>query len=185
MITPLADIWQAFTNDTIGAIVLGLIGALTMFVLSAQAIIGYRGAFGRKPPFDDELARHNATIEQIKKNLANLAPNEKLEALINRLGSFATLTQLAEVKLDSEQSVKDVRAYSHAEAHNTRNDLGARIMELESAQISRWERLAAIEADVKTLNRTVGGFDGKLDRLIERTGELRGAANNQAHQHNT
>lgn len=62
--------------------------------------------------------------------------------------------------------------YEHGRIH----DFAKFLETLRAQSEDRLGRLAAVEADVKTLSRTVTNFDGKLDKLIDAAGELRGRA---------
>lgn len=133
------------------------IGALLAIgVLVLTFVHRWKEVFGRKPPIDEEMQQHNKTIEKIKEELAELAPNEKLEALIEKLGSFATLTQLAEVRLNSEQNAKDTRAYAHDAVHTLRNEINARMIAADEAR---------------------EGMHDRIGVLIEATSEIRGGLN--------
>jgi len=177
----LADMYDRLTSNTIGLAVVGLILLLSVYVLAIKAVTGTRSAFGRRPPIDEDLAKHNATIEAIKKDLARLAPNEKLEELINRLGTFATLTQLAEVKLEFGRQVQDVRAFSHQEIHGIRGVLN----EYNADAKLRNERLATVEAFSKSHHLELSGvrtlvedvrkdIHDRINTMADRLGELAG-----------
>lgn len=165
----LADIWDKTSPSGLGSGVMVIIIVLTIMALVLTVIVlgstVWTRFIARKPPFDDELAKHNATIEKIKTDLAKLPPSEKFEALVEKLGGFATLNQLAEVKVETDRAVKDVRAYAHEGVHGVRNEFGARISELELDRIERGERMASVEAELKSQGRQLGDIKHEVAQV--------------------
>lgn len=166
----LADVWDALTRNELALGVLLIIGGLTAYILVITAIGKTREFFGRKPPFDQDLAAHAKSVEQIKQELAGLPTNEKLNELVAKLGNFATLTQLAEIKVGCGEDLSRLERYAHERIH----ELAGYISDLQGSSLLRAERLSAIESETKTHTRWLTGIDSKIDRLTEGLGIQKG-----------
>lgn len=164
------EILEALTRNELGLGVLFLVGGLSIYVLIISAIGKSRDMFNRKSPVAADLERYHASVDQLKKELAGLTPNEKFTALAEKLAGLATIPQLAAVELALEQQIKDSRSYTHNEVHKVRNEMNNIALQAEE----RGERLAALEADSKTHTRQNASIEGKIDRLISEMGFMKG-----------
>lgn len=160
----LADPWNVLKPGDlltffaeIGVLVAIAVGVLTIIHLS-------RVVFGRKPPIADDLRSQKEVLDGLKLSLAGLAPNEKVEELVQRLGAFATQAQLREIELQlpelikrdelerclekierqQEARLKEFSAYMHDEVHKMRGDIGVVRLEGNEAREGLHRRIESL-----------------------------------------
>lgn len=170
MATVAIEVLQSLTRNELGFGLLLLVGGLSVYVLIVTAIGKSRDLFNHKSQNALDLERYHSSVDQLKKELAGLTPNEKFNALAEKLAGLATIPQVAAVELALEQQIKDARAYTHSEVHKVRNEMNNIALLAEE----RGERLAALEADSKTHTRQNASIEGKIDKLISEMGFVRG-----------
>lgn len=164
---------ESLTRNEIGLGIAFLVGGLSIYVLIVTAVAKTRDVLTRKSPFATDLERYHTSVEQLKKELAGLTPNERFNALAEKLGGLATTGMVAALELSLEQQVKDARSYTHNEVHKVRNEMNNITIQAEE----RGERLAALEADSKTHTRQNASIESKIDKLISEMGFVRGQTN--------
>lgn len=131
------------------------------------AIARAKELYGRKPSVDDDLQRYSQTIEKMKADLAKLPPSEKFEALVEKLGNFATVTQIAAIEISLEAQMKEVRAYAHTEAHGAIEVVNAHKVTVQNNS----ERLAVVEAVQRGHEQLFRDVNLKLDKVGDRITE--------------
>lgn len=142
-LTTLADIWDKFSLTALGWSVLAVIAMLTMTALVLTVLTLWRNYTKRNPPIDDEFRSQQKILDDLRHSLSGLAPNEKVDKLVEKLGNFATREDviaiekllpelikreelercLDKIVRDSDAQMKEMRAYVHDEVHKLRNDL--------------------------------------------------------------
>lgn len=152
-----------------GCVALGAIAIVVRNVIGS--IADGKKVWGRNPPIHEDLKVYGATVAQLKEDLAKLPDEEKFAKLAEKLAGLATVNQLAALEVAMDQNVKDVRAYAHTAAHDTRNELGTRIVNLEENFMERGERLAAVEATMESHDRWLRDINAKLDKVVDRVAD--------------
>lgn len=151
---------------------------LSLFVLALQARKLWQENYGRKPGLDDDLRSQKQVLADLKHSLAGLAPNEKVERLIERLGSFATQEQIRAIEIqlpglinreelerclgklerDLDARVKEMSAYVHRAVHDLRGDVNAMRISVESGREGIHDR-------INLLVEATAGMRGMLEAI--------------------
>ncbi len=144
------------------------LGCAACVIVSIRFAMGFakdwRETFGRKPPLDDSLA-------ELRKQLAGMAPSEKVNAIVDQLGKAAAKEDLAKVlsiiddkERDLQMQIKDARAYAHDGVHGVREDLQLMVSRGDEAEQRLLDKL---DDHWKELNRERSVSTARLHERIE------------------
>jgi hypothetical protein len=168
----LADIFDHFPSSALAKVFFFIvgIGAAVVIILTIWKLA--RDLFGKQPPVNSVLREINQKLNALPNTFASL---ELVKEMREEMKLMTPRVELAKFETDLRNRFTEFSTYEHKRIH----DFGDFLESLRENLNTRGERLSAVEADVKTLTRIVHNFDGKLDRLIDQGGQLRGRAERQ------
>ena len=102
----IADIWDKFPTGFAMNIFWFVVCMLSLAVLVLTALTLWRNYTARKPTIDEDFRSQQKVLEELKRSLAGLAPNEKVTELVNKLSQFATQDQIRKIELALPEMIK-------------------------------------------------------------------------------
>jgi hypothetical protein len=140
-----------------------------------EMLKGWRELTGRKPPLDDTVAKQAEALANLKEELKDMAPAEKVDALIEKLACCV-----------KQQDFKDAREEIRAielllPSFITRIELDARIDRFETYQHESTHKLREeIQANRMVSEAQREGLHNRMNVLTEVLYELRGIMRRKA-----
>ena len=153
-------------------ILLGLMAAAFALMLANQGMLAlknWREMTGRKPPLDDDVASQAVALANLKEELKDMAPAEKVNALIEKLADFVERADFNDVR-------QEVRAIELLlPTFITRKELDLRIDRFEEYQHKSTHALRdEIQANRVQSEARHEGLHNRINVLSEVLFELRG-----------
>jgi hypothetical protein len=140
-----------------------------------EMLRGWREMTGRKPPLDDTVAKQAAALENLKEELKDMAPAEKVDALIEKLAHFVE-------RSDFNDAREEIRAIELLlPTFITRKELDLRIDRFEEYQHKATHALREeIQGNRAVAEAQREGLHNRMNVLTEVLYELRGIMRRKA-----